>query len=112
MTSIATLMDKATESLAEAMTGVAKTLMQPRAVSPGLPANAATKDAHMTATTDSRKTAIQIIKEEEGFSDNDLASAANCIISNEELAKMYVSLKSQGARTALIQSHMQRNGRF
>ncbi|KAF8259157.1 hypothetical protein EI94DRAFT_1707343 [Lactarius quietus] len=81
-------MDKAAESLAEAMTGVAKTLMQPWAVSPELPANTATKDAHMTATTDSRKTAIQIIEEEEGFSDNDLASAANCIISNEELAKI------------------------
>ncbi|KAF8262098.1 hypothetical protein EI94DRAFT_1705022 [Lactarius quietus] len=88
-------MDKAAESLADAMTGMAKTLMQPRTVSPGLLANAATKNAHMTAITDSHKTAIQIIKEEEGFSDNDLASTANCIISNEELAKMYVLLKSQ-----------------
>ncbi|KAF8257354.1 hypothetical protein EI94DRAFT_1818110 [Lactarius quietus] len=48
MTSIATSKDKAAESLAEAMTGVAKTLMQPQAVSPGLLANAATKDACMT----------------------------------------------------------------
>ena len=45
-------------------------------------------------TTDSRTTAIQMIEEDEGCSDNDLASAMTCIMLNEGLTKMYVLLKS------------------
>ena len=61
-------------------------------------------------TTDSRTTAIQMIEEDEGFSDDDLASATTCIMSNEGLAKMYVLLKSRGARSSLIRAHMHKGG--
>jgi hypothetical protein len=59
-------------------------LMHPR--SPAAPVT--------TVTTDPCTAAIQSIEEDEGFSDDDLASAATCIMSNESLAKMYLSLKS------------------
>ncbi|KAN0130266.1 hypothetical protein V8E53_011889 [Lactarius tabidus] len=41
-----------------------------------------------TITTDARTAAIQAIEDDEGLSDDDLASAATCIMSNEGLAKM------------------------
>jgi hypothetical protein len=47
-----------------------------------------------TVTTNARTAAIQAIEDDEGLSDDDLASAATCIMSNEGLAKMYLSLKS------------------
>ena len=61
-------------------------------------------------TTNSCTTAIQMIEEDEGFSNDDLTSATTCIMSNEGLAKMYVLLKSQGTRSSLIWAHMHKGG--
>jgi hypothetical protein len=47
-----------------------------------------------TVTTDPCTAAIQSIEENKGFSNDDLALAAMCIMSNEGLAKMYILLKS------------------
>ncbi|KAI9438869.1 hypothetical protein BJY52DRAFT_1229744 [Lactarius psammicola] len=65
-----------------------------------------------TPIIDPRSTAMMIIEKEEGFSDEDLACAARCIVASEELATIYVALKSQGARTALIQGRMEMHQRF
>lgn len=121
MTSIASSLENVAGTMATAMENIA-TKMQPtsspdstntltalaemaRLMRPRSPAAPAT--AH---TTDPRTAAIQSIEDDEGFSDDDLASAATCIMTNEGLAKMYLLLKSRGARASLIRSHMHRAG--
>ncbi|KAI9455604.1 hypothetical protein BJY52DRAFT_1224612 [Lactarius psammicola] len=60
-----------------------------------------------TPITDPRSAAMVIVEREEGFSDEDFASAARCIVASAELATTYVALKSQGTRTALIRGTME-----
>ncbi|KAI9459152.1 hypothetical protein BJY52DRAFT_1416190 [Lactarius psammicola] len=60
-----------------------------------------------TPITDPRNAAMVIVERKEGFSDEDLACAARCIVASAELATTYVVLKSQGARTALIRGTME-----
>ncbi|KAH9059653.1 hypothetical protein EDB87DRAFT_1831968, partial [Lactarius vividus] len=38
---------------------------------------------------------MNMIKDEEGFSDNDFACAANCIVASAELAGTYIAIGSQ-----------------
>ena len=47
-----------------------------------------------SSTANPHTIAIQQIKEDEGFSDNDLALMANCIMAHKGLTIMYISLRS------------------
>ncbi|KAN0126135.1 hypothetical protein V8E53_015350 [Lactarius tabidus] len=47
-----------------------------------------------TVMTDTHTAAIQVIEDDKGLSDDNLASAATCIMTNEGLAKIYLLLKS------------------
>ncbi|KAI9429681.1 hypothetical protein BJY52DRAFT_1423363 [Lactarius psammicola] len=60
-----------------------------------------------TPITDPCSAAMVIVEREEGFSDEDFACAARCIVASAELATTYVALKSQGTCTALIRGTME-----
>ncbi|KAH9017190.1 hypothetical protein EDB85DRAFT_2155395 [Lactarius pseudohatsudake] len=82
-------------TLVRALTGVVNAI-QP-------PTPSATSSATNICTA-----AVNIIKDEEGFSDNDLTCTANCIIASAELAGTYIAIRSRGARKALIQGAMEK----
>ncbi|KAI9450894.1 hypothetical protein BJY52DRAFT_1419379 [Lactarius psammicola] len=60
-----------------------------------------------TPITDPHSAAMVIVEREEGFSDEDFACAARCIVASAELVTTYVVLKSQGTHTALIRGTME-----
>ncbi|KAI9448729.1 hypothetical protein BJY52DRAFT_1193230 [Lactarius psammicola] len=118
MSNIATSMDSAAETLAGALAGVAQKMCSASTSDTTTNALAgalvevvnAIRPPTLSATTpitDPRSAAMVIIEREEGFSDEDLACAARCIVASAELATTYVALKSQGACTALIRGAME-----
>ncbi|KAH9053123.1 hypothetical protein EDB87DRAFT_1581220 [Lactarius vividus] len=57
------------------------------------PASSAT-----ASNTDICTATMNMIKDEEGFSDNNFACAINCIVASAELAGTYIAIRSQGLR--------------
>ncbi|KAI9434679.1 hypothetical protein H4582DRAFT_1976940 [Lactarius indigo] len=116
MSNIAASMESAAETLAGALTDMAKNMSPAPApdatlvgaltgvVDPILPP----APSDTASATDIRTAAMNMIEDEEGLSDNDVACAASCIVANTELARAYIAIKSRGARTALIQGAMER----
>ncbi|KAI9432203.1 hypothetical protein H4582DRAFT_1997935 [Lactarius indigo] len=116
MSNIAASMENAAEMLAGALVDLAKNMCPTSASDATLPgALTGVVDpilppapSDTASATDIRTAAMNMIEDEEGFSDNDLACAASCVIANAELARAYIAIKSRGARTALIQGVMER----
>ncbi|KAI9432191.1 hypothetical protein H4582DRAFT_1997818 [Lactarius indigo] len=116
MSNIAASMESAAETLAGALVDMAKNMCPTSALDATL-AGALTgvvdpilppAPSDTASATDIRTAAMNMIEDEEGFSDNDLTCAASCIIANAELARGYIAIRSRGARTALIQGAMEK----
>ncbi|KAI9432210.1 hypothetical protein H4582DRAFT_1998020 [Lactarius indigo] len=101
MSNIAASMESAAETLAGALVDLAKN-MCPASASDATLVGALT-GVDTASATEIRTAAMNMIEDEEGFSDNDLKTSP----ARRVLARGYIAIKSRGARTALIQGAME-----
>ena len=99
MSSMASSMNVATDTLANAMREVATTL-RPAEVDVGPPRQAGA-DANPNVTV-----AIALIESNEGLSDNEFSDAAQCITVNPMIATVYVSMNNRSARSRYIRKQV------
>ena len=95
MSSMASSMNVATDTLANAMHKVATTL-RPAKVDVG-PPHRAGADTNPNVTV-----AIALIESNEGLSDNKFSNTAQCITVNPMIATVYVSMNNQSAHSRYI----------
>lgn len=97
MSSMATSMNTAATTLANAMTMAASTVL-PAPIASAQPAGA--------IGNGNLPVAIALIQANEGFSDDDIVDAAECVTANPDLATTYVTLNSSTARSRFIRRMM------
>ena len=99
MSSMASSMNIATDTLANAMSEVAMTLR---------PADVAIATPQHTnaAANPNITTAIALIKSDEGLSNNEFSDIAQCITVNPTITTVYVSMNNRSARLRYIQKQV------
>jgi len=99
MSSMASSMNVAADTLANAMREVATTL-RPAEVAVGPPRHTST-DANPNVTV-----AIALIETNEGLSDNEFSDVAQCITVNPTIATVYVSMNNRTSRSRYIRKQV------
>jgi hypothetical protein len=99
MSSMASSMNTAVDTLANAMCQIATTLCPAKvAIAP---------PQHTSANTNPNVTiAIAFIESNEGLSDNEFGDAAECITNNPTIASMYISMSNQSAHSKYIRKQV------